>query len=262
MLLKNFSMRNNKPFIKTASLYDAIYAKKQYGQEARVINKLIRLYNVKGKRLIDLGCGTGKHCVEFARLGYMPTGIDCSLPMLTIAKQNIDASGRFVNLIHTKIDSYKPRKKFDVATSLFHVLSYQTTNDSVEKYFRAASRCIKPGGLFIFDCWYGPGVFFLAPKNSKRALRFNNSRFTRNKKSMWDTEQNLVHVHHTIHAHGKKIPPTHELHSMRYFFLPELTLFLSMTGFRLLEWGTLGAPLKPIGKIPSWDIWLIAQKNL
>ncbi len=255
-------MRNDKPFIKTASLYDAIYAKKQYSYEARVIDKLIRHYKIQGKALLDLGCGTGKHCIEFARLGYSPTGIDCSLSMLTVAKQNMKAAGCSFNLVHTNISNYQTRKKFDVAVSLFQVLSYQLTNDSVVKYFRSACRCIKPGGLFVFDCWYGPGVFLLTPKNSTQILQFNNSRFTRNKKSVWDIEHNVVHVHHTIYARGVKRTPAHELHSMRYFFLPELNHFLSVAGFRLLEWGKLGSPLKSVGKSPPWEAWLVAQKNV
>lgn len=253
-------MLNHKPFTKTASVYDAIYTKKQYAYEARVISKLIRSNGVRGKTLLDLGCGTGKHCIEFARLGYVPTGIDCSLPMLTVARQNMKEAHCSFNLVHTNIIDYQIRKKFDAAVSLFHVLSYQLTNDSLIKYFRAARRSIKLGGLFIFDCWYGPGVFLHTPKNRTQVFQFNDLRITRNKKSVWDMEHNIVRVYHEIYLHGVKNPPMHELHSMRYFFLPELTLALSTAGFRLLQWGRLGSPLVSIGKNPPWEIWVVAQR--
>ena len=253
-------MLNHKPFTKTASVYDAIYTKKQYAHEARVVDKLIQSNKVQGKTLLDLGCGTGKHCVEFAHLGYVPTGIDCSLPMLTIARQNMKKARCSFNLVHANIISYRARKKFDVAVSLFHVLSYQLTNASVVKYFQAARRCIKPDGLFIFDCWYGPGVFLHTPKNRTQRFQFNNSRVTRTKKSVWDVERDIVRVYHTLYLHGPKNPPTHELHSMRYFFLPELSHVLSTTGFRLLQWGKLGSPLVSIKNHPPWEIWLVAQR--
>ena len=253
-------MLNHKPFTKTATLYDAIYTKKQYAREARVINKLIRSNRVRGKTLLDLGCGTGKHCIEFARLGYVPTGIDCSLPMLTVARQNMKEAHCSFDLIHTDIINYRVQKKIDAAVSLFHVLSYQLTSDSLIKFFQTAHRCIKPGGLFIFDCWYGPGVFLHTPKNRAQVFKYNNSRITRNKKSVWDMEHNVVRVYHEIFLHGINNPPIHELHSMRYFFIPELRHVLSTTGFRLLQWGKLGFPLVSIGKNPPWEIWLVAQR--
>lgn len=253
-------MFNYKPFTKAASLYDAIYTKKQYAYEARVVDKLIQSYNIRGKTLLDIGCGTGKHCVEFARLGYTPTGIDCSLPMLAVAKQNMKKTHSFFDLVHADIINYKSRKKFAVAVSLFHVLSYQVTNASVIKFFQTVRRCIKPSGLFIFDCWYGPGVFLHTPTNRTQQFRFQNATITRGKKNTWDIEHNVVHVHHTIYIHGLKKPPTHELHSMRYFFLPELRCFLSLAGFQLLEWGRLAVPLAPMRR-PSWNICLLARRT-
>lgn len=253
-------MFNHNSFTKTAALYDSIYKKKHYSHEAHVVDGLIQSYNIQGKTLLDLGCGTGKHCIEFSRLGYIPTGVDCSSSMLAVAKQNMEKARCLFKLVHTNIENYRPRKKFAVAVSLFHVLSYQVTNASVIKFFQTVRRCIKPGGLFIFDCWYGPGVFLHAPTNRTQQFRFQNATITRGKKNTWDIEHNVVHVHHTIYIHGLKKPPTHELHSMRYFFLPELRCFLSLAGFQLLEWGRLAVPLAPMHR-PSWNICLLARRT-
>src|SRR5262245_43163932 len=44
-------------------------------------------------RLIDLGCGTGRACVHFARKGFECVGIDLSGPMLEKARANASAAG-------------------------------------------------------------------------------------------------------------------------------------------------------------------------
>ena len=46
--------------------------------------------------------------------------------------------------------------KVDAVVSLFHVVSYQTTNGRVLDMFRNARDHLEPGGLFLFDVWYGP----------------------------------------------------------------------------------------------------------
>jgi SAM-dependent methyltransferase len=260
MLFINFHMSEHKPFTKTASLYDAIYTKKRYTREARIIGQLVHHYNIQGKQLLDLGCGTGKHCIEFSRLGYIPTGIDVSLPMITIAKRNMKSAGLSFPLVRSDISHYRPKKTFGVVVSLFHVLSYQTTNDSVVKFFRAASRFVAPGGLFIFDCWYGPGVFLLTPKDRTRRFMFQHNPIIRMKRNEWDIENNVVHVHHKIYTNGPTNDPVQETHSMRYFFLPELRGFLLEAGFQLREWGTLNFPMIPIRE-PSWELCVVAQRN-
>jgi len=38
-------------------------------------------------RILDLGCGTGRHAIEFARRGFDVTGVDFSEAMLTRARE-------------------------------------------------------------------------------------------------------------------------------------------------------------------------------
>jgi len=56
-----------------------------------VIKKFIgkNVKNIKGKRALDFGCGTGQVCVELNRLGFATTGIDYSKGMIDVAKKNV-----------------------------------------------------------------------------------------------------------------------------------------------------------------------------
>ena len=49
-------------------------------------------------------------------------------------------------------------KEFDNIISLFHVVSYLTSNYDIKNLFLNANKHLKKGGLFIFDIWYSPAV--------------------------------------------------------------------------------------------------------
>jgi hypothetical protein len=46
---------------------------------------------------------------------------------------------------------------------MFAVLGYQGENDDVLAALKTAHRHARPGGLFLFDVWYGPAVLHERP---------------------------------------------------------------------------------------------------
>lgn len=46
-----------------------------------------------GARILDIGCGTGRHSIELARRGYQVTGLDLSVGMLEEAQRAADRCG-------------------------------------------------------------------------------------------------------------------------------------------------------------------------
>lgn len=65
------------------------------------------LPDLKGKRILDLGCGCGDHCAEFIRLGAASvTAIDISAKMLEAAReQNADPKISYINMPMEDISS-------------------------------------------------------------------------------------------------------------------------------------------------------------
>ncbi len=45
-----------------------------------------------GSRILDMGCGTGRHSVELARRGYRIVGVDLSAGMLAEARKAAEAA--------------------------------------------------------------------------------------------------------------------------------------------------------------------------
>ncbi len=74
-------------------------------------------YN-KGRNILDIGCGTGRHSTELAKRGYQVTGVDLSDSMLQKAKQN--AKKQQVQVTFEKHDARNLpfTSKFDIVLML------------------------------------------------------------------------------------------------------------------------------------------------
>ena len=60
------------PFNKIARYYDLIYKDKNYDDEVNYIDNLLEKYLKSEKKILELGCGTGKHALLFKKKGYPP----------------------------------------------------------------------------------------------------------------------------------------------------------------------------------------------
>jgi SAM-dependent methyltransferase len=225
-----------------ARYYDLLYAGKDYAAEAQYVHQLIQRHRPGGTRLIDVGCGTGAHGAELARLGYRLLGIDASPEMLAAARERAvplpaDHPGS-LDFAEGDARSFRSPNRFDVATSLFHVMSYQTGNDDVAAAFATVAAHLEPGGLFIFDFWYGPGVLTDLPAVRVRRLEDEHTRVLRIAEPVLDTCRNVVDGRYEIRFENKADAGSElirETHCMRYFFLPELEVMLRAAGFEWLE---------------------------
>jgi 2-polyprenyl-3-methyl-5-hydroxy-6-metoxy-1,4-benzoquinol methylase len=72
----------------------------------------------QGGRILDVGCGTGRHSVELARRGYLMTGVDISSGMLAVAEKTAKDADVEVEWIHADATQFKSEKLFDAAICL------------------------------------------------------------------------------------------------------------------------------------------------
>ena len=57
--------------------YDLFYKDKDYESETKSIHKKLIENHVKGRNILELGCGTGKHAIRFSELGYKILNMWC-----------------------------------------------------------------------------------------------------------------------------------------------------------------------------------------
>lgn len=222
-----------------AAYYNLLYRDKNYGQETDYVDSLIKKYSCsEASSLLNLGCGTGNHDFLLADMGYSVTGVDLSASMVEIARGKIGEKNKKIKFFQGDIRELRLRKKFDVVTSLFHVMSYQNSNEDVLRTMKTAKIHLRKNGLFIFDCWNGPGVLRDLPATREKELEDEAIKVKRLAVPVIHYKENIVDVNFKLTITNKKtgeITPLEEKHPMRYFFTPELRLFFSQAGFTLLD---------------------------
>lgn len=220
-----------------ASVYDILYFDKNYEKECDFIKALFDKYECQPKTILDLGCGTGKHALILAENGYKVTGIDRSSFMLEIAKKKAKSKGLDVEFIKGDLTSIVLNRRFDAVLSMFAVMGYQVTNQAVSSVCKLAKESLIPGGLFIFDCWYGPAVL-----TNKPTIRIKEISSKNNDRVIRLAEPELSMINHTVKVKYRvlrvkngKFTEALETHIVRFFFPQEVRYFLEVAGFRTVD---------------------------
>ena len=114
----------------------------------------------KGSRILDIGCGTGRHSIELAKHGYIVTGVDISTGMLTEAEAAARDEGVEIELVNVNATEYRSEPVFDAAICLcegaFCLLG--EGDDSHERdltILRNTFTSMKPGGKFVMTALNG-----------------------------------------------------------------------------------------------------------
>lgn len=226
-------------FEKYAQYYDLLYQDKDYISEAKYVDTLIKKYNknTTTTTLLDLGCGTGKHAELLTEYGYIVHGVDMSEQMLqkAIARAQNNSNLQFTL---SNIQEFNFIRTYDVVTALFHVMSYQTTDRLLKEALNNIYKHIKKGGLFIFDCWYGPAVLYQQPET--RVKRFENEhiKVTKIAEGILRENENIVEINYDIFIedkNDKSIKEFEEIHRMRYFFKQEIEKLITEAGFTYID---------------------------
>jgi SAM-dependent methyltransferase len=251
-------------FLNYARYYDLLYHDKDYEKEAEFIHQLIKAYAPASRTILELGCGTGRHAVLLAQIEYQVHGIDLSQDMLQQFEQRRSqlspTLAAQLKFSHGDIRNVRLRQTFDVVLSPFHVISYQTTNEDVLAALTTAKEHLKPGGILIFDVWYGPAVLTQRPTIRIKRLEDPKITVTRIAEPKMYPDKNLVDVNYQIFIKNKAdntIDEMQETHQMRYFFEPEIDLFLDQISLRKIsckEWLTDNIP-----DFDTWGVYFVAQ---
>jgi ubiquinone/menaquinone biosynthesis C-methylase UbiE len=131
--------------------------------------------------VLDAGMGPGRLCVELAKQGWTPSGVDAADEMVAVARRRLpDAAAR---LIRAEIEALPfPDERFDAVTAT-GVLEYT----DVPRVLAEVARVLRPGGLAVVSypnpsALYGiwkSRVWYTGIRVAKRSLRRPGAAFPR-----------------------------------------------------------------------------------
>lgn len=112
--------------------------------EQPIIDEL--LGDVSGKKVLDLGCGDGKHGIELLKKGVISYfGIEGSEKMASLAKENLSNYNAEIKV--ADIENIHIQEKFDLVISrlVFHYV------EDLESLFNKVHTCLKDDGVLMFS---------------------------------------------------------------------------------------------------------------
>jgi len=214
-----------------AHLYDLFYADKDTELEVDVVEDLIRRYlpGKSQKRILDAGCGTGRHAIRLNALGHSVSGRDASMEMIEHAKQKAPEMDFRVG----DIREMHALRKFQVGLMMFNVISYFSKDEDLDAVANSWSRVLCNRGLLIFDWWNIDKVLKYPPELSVKVYKSADYGVVR--REVYPTlhaESHTLDIEYLITV-GRVVG--HSRHHLRYFSLEELAKILKTRGFEHLE---------------------------
>lgn len=115
-------------------------------QEAKFLLELMRLK--KGCRLLDVGCGPGRHAVAFAKAGLAVTGVDISPRFLELAAQAAHEAGVKAAFFECDARQMPFDDEFDAVVSICQG-GFGLMGDDDPLVLRRMAEAAKPGGIVL-----------------------------------------------------------------------------------------------------------------
>lgn len=131
-----------------APFYDAFTAHYEYETWMRDIEALARAAGLRGRRLLDVGCGTGKSFMPMLDRGYEVVACDLSPAMVERARRK--AGGR-AEVVVADMRDLPWRDRFDLVTCVDDAMNYLLSTDDLIAALRSFYRSLRPGGVSVFD---------------------------------------------------------------------------------------------------------------
>lgn len=243
-----------------AHFYDLFYANKNYAAETEFILDLSTRFGLMPKTLLDMGCGTGRHLEELVKHQIKCDGFDKSPEMLLHAKQRLP--GNNVTLTKANLTDFENGKKYDLVISMFSVFGYLIDNRQLLAGLHTAYKHLLPGGLFIFDGWYGPAVLAQKPKHIKHEYRYGQDTIVRKATPVLDLINQIVKIHYEIIIRrvDRVLKRINEDHHVRFMFIQEMAMAMEYCNLELIHYCPF---MIPDGQLTTdtWNVTFIAKRK-
>lgn len=223
-------------FSESTELYDIIYGEfKDYRAETAKIAELLGRRAPGARRLLDVGCGTGRHAsLLTAEYGYEVDGLDVEAGFLDIARKRCPEGSFF----RGDMASFDLDRRYDAILCLFSSIGYVKTLERVQSAARSMARHLVPGGVAIIEPWFSPdgfhgGTLYMHTVNRPDLKICRMSRSEVRERISWLEFRYLV-------GEAQGIRHLREEHELGLFTQEEMSAALVSAGFGAVEFDPEG----------------------
>lgn len=193
----------------------------------------------EGARILDVGCGTGRHSLELAKRGYKVVGIDPSAAMIAAARSKASVNDPIPEFIRARGEDLTTTQSFDASICLFTTLGQMADEQDNHALIKRVYEVLRPGGTFAVEI---PNREWVR-RNLKTNERFGNETHYTQVTRHYEPEGHFVEEVFNVTT-----PQSEQIYLLRYriYNQDELLKLLKETGFQIFETygGYDGAPLE------------------
>ncbi len=212
-------------------------------------------------RILDIGCGTGRHAIELTRRGYAVVGVDLSESQLARAREKAAEAGAAIDFRRHDARDLPFAAEFGLAIMLCEgAFPLMETDEMNFRILQGAARALKPGGKLIFTTLNGLFPLFHSVKDFLNAEAGAGQAQTRS--SSFDL---MTFRDRNVTAIEDDSGTRRELAcNERYYVPPEITWLLKTAGFRTSE--IFGAKLGAYSRADAlttddFEMLVVAEKG-
>ena len=139
---------------------------------------------VKGLKILDIGCGTGRHCIELAKRYYRITGVDLSGSMLRRAKEKATKQNLSIDFLKQDARNLTFSEEFDMVMMICEgAFPLMETDELNFLILENAAKALKTNGKLIFTTLNGLFPLthsvkdFLASPKRETGVNYKNDTF-------------------------------------------------------------------------------------
>ncbi len=195
-------------------------------------------------RILDIGCGAGRHCLELARRGFWCVGVDLSRRMVQVAKAQAARQALALRIVRADARALPFHEVFDVAISLCEgAFGIMDGDEDDRQLLLETHRALRRGGRLLLNVLHA-AFAFRHPENDE-LLEVERSR-----------------GHWTERGVGEDGTPFEIRCSNRYYTCVEIRQLLSACGFAVEAfWGSLAGHFekRPVA-LDDFEFLVLARK--
>ena len=116
------------------------------------VEQLVELLKLEPPaRVLDLGCGPGRHTIPLARRGFQVTGVDRTAAFLDSVGERAEAEDLDVELVQADMRDFKRPGEFDLAINLLTSFGYFDEIEEDIQIFENVHESLKSDGILVVD---------------------------------------------------------------------------------------------------------------
>ena len=154
------------------SMSNQKWATGQKNEIAYILNKTDG--SEKNLKIIDFGCGIGRHSLELAQKGFIVDGIDYSEEHIAYARKNAnDKNIKNCRFICGDIRNHKTNSKYNLALCLYDVIGSYPDKRNNERIIQIAYDALEKGGFFAVSVMNYELTNEMVPNSQKGNVKEN-----------------------------------------------------------------------------------------